>query len=185
MSFVNAHFVSYARDLGYHPMVAAGGFSLIGFAAIIGAVILGHLSDKHGRRSFLSFSYHLRGAGFVIVLLSMGIPFLGIPALGLSALLVGIFLVGFSWNAVVGITAAYTSDRFGGAHLGVIYGTMFAVMPMGSGLGAFLGGFLHDVRGSYDMAIWSNIALLVVAAFTVLLMRERDSIPQTPVASAA
>ena len=74
MSFVNAHFVSYARDLGYHPMVAAGGFSLIGFAAIIGAVILGHLSDKHGRRSFLSFSYHLRGAGFVIVLLSMGYP---------------------------------------------------------------------------------------------------------------
>ena len=30
MSFVNAHFITYVRDLGYHPMVAAGVFSLIG-----------------------------------------------------------------------------------------------------------------------------------------------------------
>ena len=154
MSFVNAHFVSYARDLGYHPMVAASGFSLIGFASIVGALILGHLSDRHGRRRFLSISYHLRGVGFTIVALSMGVPFLGIPPLGLSALLVGILLVGFSWDAVIGITAAYTSDRFGVANVGVIYGTMFAMMPMGSGLGAFLGGLLHDVRGSYDVVIW-------------------------------
>ena len=180
MSFVNAHFVSYARDLGYHPMVAASGFSLIGFASIFGALIMGHLSDRHGRRRFLSLSYHLRGVGFAIVLLSMEIPFLGIPALGLSALLVGILIVGFSWNAVIGITGAYTSDRFGVGNLGVIYGTMFAVMPMGSGLGAFLGGLWHDVRGSYDVAIWSNIALLVIAALLVIWIRERR-----PVASAA
>ena len=107
----------------------------------------GHLSDQRGRRRWLTFSYNLRTMGFIVVLLSMGISFLGIPRLGISALLVGITLVGFSWTAVVSITAAYASDRFGIKHLGAIYGTMFAVMPIGSGFGAYLGGLLYDSRG--------------------------------------
>ena len=173
MSFVNAHFVTYARDLGYHPMVAAGVFSLIGASALIGALILGHLSDRHGRRIWLGLSYHLRTTGFIIVLLSMGVSFLGIPALGLTPLLIGVILVGFSWNAVVSITAAYASDRFGVSNLGSIYGTMFAVMPLGSGLGAYLGGLLYDFRGTYDWAIWSNIVLLLVSAGLVFSIGER------------
>ena len=175
MSFVNAHFVTYVQDLGYRPMVAAGAFSLIGASAIIGALLLGHLSDRHGRRKLLSFSYHLRAMGFIVVLLSMGIPFLNIPSLGLPALLAGIILVGFSWNAVVSITAAYASDRFGISQLGTIYGAMFAVMPLGSGIGAYLGGLLYDARGTYDIAIWTNIALLILAAANVFSISERRS----------
>ena len=173
MSFVNAHFVTYVQDLGYHELVAAGAFSLIGASAIIGALLLGHLSDTHGRRMLLSFSYQLRVLGFIVVLLSMGIPFLNIPSLGIPALLVGIILVGFSWNAVVSITAAYASDRFGVSRLGTIYGAMFAVMPLGSGLGAYLGGLLYDTRGTYDIAIWTNIALLLLAATSVFSIREQ------------
>ena len=173
MSFVNAHFVTYVQDLGYHKMVAAGAFSLIGAAAIVGALLLGHLSDKHGRRILLSFSYNLRALGFIVVLLSMGIPFLNVPSLGIPALLVGIVLVGFSWNATVSITAAYASDRFGVSQLGTIYGAMFAVMPLGSGLGAYMGGLLYDARGTYDIAIWSNIVLLLLVTGAVFSIKER------------
>ena len=173
MSFVNAHFVTYARDLGYHPMVAAGIFSLIGACAIVGALYLGHLSDKLGRRPLLTFSYQLRALGFTVVLLSMGISFLGVPPLGLGPLLIGVMLVGFSWNATVTITAAYASDRFGITNLGSIYGMMFAVMPIGSGLGAFLGGYLYDIRGTYDIAIWSNIILLTMATGSIFSIKDR------------
>ncbi len=184
MSFVNAHFVTYARDLGYHPLAAAGAFSLIGASAVIGSLIMGHLSDNHGRRWLLSASYHLRALGFVVVLLSMGIPFLGIPPLGLGALLAGVLLVGFSWNSVVSITAAYTSDQYGVKNLGTIYGTMFAVMPVGSGFGAYLGGLLYDFNGTYSLAIWSNIILLLVAMTLVFFKGERrppemEAAPQT------
>ena len=184
MSFVNAHFVSYARDLGYHPMVAAGSFSLVGLWAIIGTVVLGHLSDKQGRRKWLGFAYNLRALGFFIVLLSMGISFAGIPPLGLGALLGGLVLVGISWNSVIGISAAYTTDRFGISHLGTIYGTMFAVMPLGSGLGAFLGGLFYDIRGTYDIAIWSNVILLLASALLVFSNRERRPTLQESVAAA-
>ena len=173
MSFVNAHFVTYARDLGYHPMAAAGAFSLIGATAVIGSLIMGHLSDRYGRRWLLTASYHIRALGFVVVLLSMGVPALGIPPLGLGTLLAGILLVGFSWNSVVSVTAAYTSDRYGVRNLGTIYGTMFAVMPIGSGLGAFLGGLFYDIRGTYELAIWSNIVLLLAAMALVYFRGER------------
>ena len=173
MSFVNAHFVTYARDLGYHPMAAAGAFSLIGASAVVGSLVMGHLSDQYGRRWLLAFSYHIRALGFVVVLLSMGIPAFGIPPLGVGTLLAGILLVGFSWNSVVSVTAAYTSDRYGIRNLGTIYGTMFAVMPIGSGLGAFLGGLFYDFRGTYEVAIWSNIALLLAAMVLVFFRAER------------
>lgn len=180
MSFVNAHFIAYITDLGYSRLIAAGSFSLIGGCAILGALVLGHLSDRHGRRSYLSFSYALRCVGFALVLFSMGIPFFGIPAMGLGTLIAGIVLVGLSWNAVVALTAAFASDRFGIKYLGTIYGTMFAVMPLGSGMGAALGGYLFDARGTYDLAIWSNLILLVISTIVILTIREKKGRPGLP-----
>ncbi len=180
MSFVNAHIVAYITDLGYSSYIAAGTFSLIGGCAILGALVLGYLSDRHGRRSYLSFSYGLRCVGFVLVLFSMGIPFLGIPAMGLGTLITGIVLVGISWNAVVALTAAFASDRFGIKNLGTIYGAMFAVMPLGSGFGAALGGYLYDARGTYDLAIWSNLMLLVISVILVLSIHEKRGKPGLP-----
>ena len=115
----------------------------------------------------------MRCLGFVFVLLSMGIPFLNIPSLGIVALLIGILFVGFSWNSVVSITGAYASDSFGISRLGTIYGTMFAVMPLGSGFGAYLGGLLYDSRGTYDLGIWSNIVLLLLTIWAIYSIDER------------
>ena len=180
MSFVNAHIIAYITDLGYSAHAAAATFSLIGGCAIVGALVLGYLSDRHGRRSYLSFSYALRCVGFTLVLLSMGIPFLGISPMGIVTLITGIVLVGLSWNAVVALTAAFASDRFGIRNLGTIYGTMFAVMPLGSGFGAALGGFLYDARGTYDLAIWSNLILLIISVILVLSIREQKGKPGLP-----
>ena len=100
--------------------------------------------------------------------------------MGLATLITGIVLVGLSWNAVVALTAAFASDKFGLKHLGTIYGTMFAVMPLGSGMGAALGGYLFDARGTYDLAIWSNLVLLVIATILILTIREKKGRPGLP-----
>ncbi len=56
-------------------------------------------------------------------------------------------------------------------------------MPIGSGLGAFLGGYLYDVRGTYDIAIWSNIVLLTLATLSVLSIKDRRLAVTEPVAA--
>ncbi len=185
MSFVNAHWVSYVTDLGFAQMVAAASFSLIGLWSIVGVFTLGRMSDQRGRRKILSFSYVLRAVGFGLVLISMNIQGAGFSGLDLIILLGGVMVVGASWNAVVAITAAYASDRFGVSKLGSIYGTMFAVMPLGSGMGAALGGYLFEYRGSYDLAIISNIVLLAMSAVLVLSVREERQPTVEPVAPPA
>ncbi|MEC8857297.1 MAG: MFS transporter, partial [Chloroflexota bacterium] len=77
----------------------------------------------------------------------------------------------------------YASDRFGLTQLGTIYGAMFAVMPLGSGLGAYLGGVLYDSQGTYAIAIWSNIALLFLATGAVFSIKERRLPGEAPAAA--
>ena len=62
---------------------------------------------------------------------------------------------------------------------------MFAVMPLGSGLGAYLVGVLYDTQGTYAIAIWSNIALLLLATVTVFSIKERRLPGVAPAAAAA
>ena len=50
---------------------------------------------------------------------------------------------------------------------------MFAVMPLGSGLGAYLGGLRYDSQGTYALGIWSNIALLLLVTVTVFTIKEQ------------
>ena len=154
-------------------MVAASAFSLIGAAAIVGALFLGHQSDKHGRRGWLSFSYNLRSVGFLVVLLSMGISFLGIPPLGLPALMVGIVLVGFSWNATVSITAAYASDRFGRHQAGNHLRHHVRRHALGGRPRRVPGWAVLRCQGTYDIALRSNVVLLSVVTVLVFLIRER------------
>ena len=57
-------------------------------------------------------------------------------------------------------------------------------MPLGSGFGAYLGGVFYDSRGTYDIAIWSNLVLLTAAALMVYYIEERRPTLRQPVAVA-
>ena len=61
---------------------------------------------------------------------------------------------------------------------------MFAVMPIGSGFGAFLGGLFYDINGTYAVAIWSNIILLL-AAMTLVFFKGETRPPELQTMEAA
>ena len=61
---------------------------------------------------------------------------------------------------------------FGVAHLSMLGGFVFFSHQIGSFLGVWLGGFLYDRTGSYDIVWYIAIALGVFAALVNLPVRE-------------
>ena len=53
---------------------------------------------------------------------------------------------------------------FPGAHIGSIYGLIYAFNAFGAGLGAVLAGLMHDLTGSYRPSFVFAVCCLLIAA---------------------
>ncbi|KNB22107.1 hypothetical protein ACH55_24130 [Salmonella enterica subsp. enterica serovar Typhimurium] len=61
------------------------------------------------------------------------------------------------------LTSGLVAKVFGTQHLGTLFGVCFMSHQVGSFLGAWLGGYVLDVTGSYNL-IWAATAILGVVA---------------------
>src|SRR5205085_5261429 len=134
MSFASTHFVPFAMEMDFEPVVAAGALGLVGGFGILGSLGSGFLADRLGRKNVLATVYFLRGSAFVVLMYAHHNPL---------ALYLGALLLGISWTSTTPLTSSITADRCGLTSLGTIFGTMWTVMPIGSALGASLAGKLH------------------------------------------
>lgn len=67
-------------------------------------------------------------------------------------------IMGLTWLDTIPLTSGLVARVFGVRHLGTLFGMVFLSHRIGSFLGAWLGGVLLDVTGSYD-ALWAATAL--------------------------
>ncbi|MBI4497478.1 MAG: MFS transporter [Chloroflexi bacterium] len=161
MTFASTHFMAFAGDMGFEKMTASAALGLVGGTSILGTVGLGYLADRFSPKRFLALAYLLRGLAF-LALWQTG---------GIDMLFVGVFLLGLSWGATVPLTSSCLAAACGRRYLGTIFGTMFAIMPIAAGTGAFLAGLIFDYTGSYGPALLLNGVLGLSAALVVSLMR--------------
>ncbi len=157
MSFASTHFVPFAMDMGIEPMAAANALGLVGGCSIVGGLTAGFLADRYRRKNVLAVVYLLRGLAFVVLLEARDLP----------TLYLGSFLLGISWTATGPLTSAITADRCGLRHLGSIFGTMYMIMPIGSAIGAFLGGVVYESAGAYDITLVASAVGGLLAAVVV------------------
>jgi hypothetical protein len=61
--------------------------------------------------------------------------------------------MGFLWLSTVPLTNATIAQIFGVQHLSMLGGFVFFSHQIGSFLGVWLGGYLYDINGNYDM-VW-------------------------------
>ena len=80
---------------------------------------------------------------------------------GLPATLVAL---GFLWLGTVPLTSGLVAQIFGPAYMSMLYGFVFLSHQVGSFLGAWLGGRVFDLTGSYDPIWWAAVALGIFAA---------------------
>jgi MFS family permease len=161
--FIGVHMPSYLKDKGLSPQVASYALALIGLFNVFGTYIAGTLGQKLAKRKILAFIYIGRAVAIAL--------FLWAP---LTPMSVYIFsgVMGILWLSTVPPTNATIAQIFGVAHLSMLGGFVFFSHQIGSFLGVWLGGFLYDRTGSYDIVWYLAIALGIFAAIVNLPVRE-------------
>jgi len=166
MSFASTHFVAFAEDMGIEPMSAANALGIVGACSLVGGIGAGYLGDRFSRKNVLAAVYLIRGLSFVVL----------IQATDLSTLYLGSFLLGISWTSTGPLTSAITADRCGLKNLGSIFGTMYTIMPIGTGVGAYLAGAIYESQHAYELALIISAAVGLVAAAVVFGVKEPDRV---------
>ena len=161
--FIGVHMPSYLRDNGLSPQVASYALALIGLFNVFGTYIAGTLGQRMPRRFILSFIYLARAVAISIFLLVQ-----------LSPLSVYIFsaVMGTLWLSTVPPTNATIAQIFGVQHLSMLGGFVFFSHQLGSFMGVWLGGYLYDATGSYDIVWYIAIGLGVLAGLVNLPIKE-------------
>jgi predicted MFS family arabinose efflux permease len=161
--FIGVHMPSYLKDKGLSPQVASYALALIGLFNVFGTYIAGSLGQRMQKKNILSFIYLARA---VVISLFLIAP--------LSPISVYIFAsaMGLLWLSTVPPTNAVVAQIFGIQHMSMLGGFVFFSHQIGSFMGVWLGGYLYDKTGSYDIVWYIAIALGVFAALINLPVRE-------------
>ena len=161
--FIGVHMPSYLKDQGLSPQVAGYALALIGLFNVFGTYAAGVLGQTYAKRQILASIYLLRAVAISI--------FLVVP---LSPASVYVFssVMGLLWLSTIPPTNALVAQIFGVQHLSMLGGFVFFSHQIGSFFGVWLGGFLYDRTGSYNVVWYIAIGLGLFAALINLPVRE-------------
>ena len=161
--FIGVHMPSYLKDHGLSPQVASYALALIGLFNVLGTYAAGALGQRFPKRHILSFNYLASAVAISAFLIAPLSP---------ASVYVFAAVMGLLWLSTIPPTNAVVAQIFGVAHLSMLGGFVFFSHQIGSFLGVWLGGYLYDRTGSYDIVWYLSIALGVFAALINLPVRE-------------
>ncbi len=115
------------------------------------------------KKNILALIYFARAVAIAL--------FLAAPLTPMSVYLFSA-VMGVLWLSTVPPTNATIAQIFGVAHLSMLGGFVFFSHQIGSFMGVWLGGYLYDRTGSYDIVWYIAIALGILAALVNLPVRE-------------
>lgn len=136
------HVVAHLVHVGFGKLAAAFVLGLIGFIRIGGTVVWGFVSDRLGRDKAYGIAtlITLIGIGFLVAL-DAGSPVWFAYAAAI--------IYGIGHSAGNPTYGALIGDIFGGRSVGLIFGFLEISFGLGSSFGAWVGGYLFDLTGSY------------------------------------
>ena len=178
LAFVTAHFPAFVTEVcsAIHPesLLAAIGITttsalgafaiaLIGFANIGGTIVAGYLGKFYQKKYLLSIIYTGRTVAAIL--------FIVFPMTPVTVVVFSL-VMGSLWLATVPLTSGLVGYIYGLRYMGTLYGIVFFSHQLGSFLGVWLGGTLHDIYGSYTTVWWVGIAVGAFSAIVHLPIRE-------------
>ena len=164
VAYIGTHLPAYVVDQGLPPKIGAWALGLVGLFNIVGSALAGVLGSRFSKRYLLSSLYLLRALLFI--------GFLALPTTETSVLCFGA-IMGLLWLSTVPLTSAMVAQIFGPRYMATLFGIVFLGHQMGAFLGAWLGGYVYDLTGSYDIVWWISVALGLISAVLHLPINER------------
>jgi len=162
--FIGTHFPAFLIDQGLTARDGTVALALIGLFNIFGSYLAGHLGGRLSKTYLLSGLYAVRGAAIVVLI-----------AFPLTPTSVYLFaaIFGFTWLGTVPLTNGVVAGIFGVKHLAMLSGFVFFFHQLGSFFGSWLGGYLFDRTGSYQLVWLIAIGLSVISVVVNLPIDER------------
>lgn len=164
VAFITFHFPAYIKDLGLSGSVAGIALALIGLFNIIGSFASGAWGQKRSKKMGLSGIYFLRALLIIALLLA---PKNEITIYVFAA------AMGILWLSTIPLTTGIVGQVFGLRYMATLFGVVFFSHQLGAFIGVWLGGYLYDTTGSYDMVWWSGVGLGLLATALHLAIDER------------
>ncbi len=162
---IDTHLVPYAVDHHVGEATASGALATLAAFNTIGVLIAGALTDRVDRGRMLAVVYAARGVSLLFL------PFVTTPA-GLFAFAVVFGLADF---ATVPPTTSLTRSLFRSGGWALALGLVFGAHQAGAALGAWLGGWLQDLTGTYHLSLLSAAVTLALASLLSYALREPRS----------
>ena len=80
---------------------------------------------------------------------------------------------GLLWLATIPPTSGLVAQMFGLRYMGTLYGIVFLSHQLGSFTGVWLGGYLFDTTGSYNVVWWETAIIAANTAIIHIFIDER------------
>ena len=164
LAFIVTHLPGYLVTCGISPALGASALAVVGLFNIVGSWGCGWLGARYPMQHLLGWLYLLRGAAIV--------AFVMLPKSDLGVLVFAAAM-GTLWLGTVPLTSGLIGRMFGVTHMGTLFGVAFMSHQIGSFLGAWLGGVMFDLTGSYVGFWWLTAAAGLFAALVNFPIDER------------
>lgn len=170
---IDTHFIPYAQDHHVSAVTAATAFGVLSFVNMVFTTLSGAVSDRLGYTRLLGWIYAGRAVTLVFLVFAR-------DPVSLFIFAVAYGVVDFS---TVAPTTALSTVLFGRRSAGTVFGLVALSHQLGSALGSYAGGIIHDVTGSYIAFFLAGAALSGAAAFMSWAISEAPA-PQPETAPA-
>ncbi|MCC7458345.1 MAG: MFS transporter [Nitrospira sp.] len=147
--FLTTHLPSYLQICGMDPMLSAQALGVIGGFNVLGSLFFGWAGGRWNKLVLLGGIYAVRSA---VLLWYFATPPTATGTLAFAA------IMGFLWLGVGPLVTGWIIDVFGLRWQAMLGGVAFVSHQVGSFVGAYGGGLLYDLLGSYTAAVHVGVA---------------------------
>ena len=172
--FLTTHLPSYLAICGMDPMLSAQALGVIGAFNVLGSLFFGWAGGHWNKLVLLGGIYTARSLALAWYFIALPTP---------ETTLVFAAIMGFLWLGVVPLVTGWIVETFGMRWQAMLGGVAFVGHQVGSFVGAYGGGVLYDLSGSYTSAWQAGVAMGPAAGIVQMLFAvfKSSGRPPTPV----